>query len=327
MGRYPGIFTGCILAINAAQTAGAQTLGTWNFGYADAGYSIHACAADRQIDTTGQPYQTCLNIYCEKGYGVSVGLGAGFTKFSGPFSASLFVDGIFRQSLAMTPQPNGILPYAALTNDSATELFRTLSSGQTLSVVTNSPGAQPPGLLAFSLTGAAQALGAINAECLLGQPNGSVALLTGGATVTAELEATPDTDPARFVKTSEVARKDGQGMQLARALLGPRIAEAEAGVGRAIEVLPELVPFQDGRQLLIVYLCDASWFGVTGCETWIFTATAGAAQFNLSAAEYIGAGPNWLDLKSGVDGWPDMLSQPYTGNGAFARTRWNGTKY
>lgn len=316
-----------------AQSAAAQTAHfspTWVFGYADAGYNILACAPDSQIDTTGKPYQTCLNIYCEKGYGVSFGLGTGFSQFSGPFTATLTVDGIPRQTLAMKPLPNGIQPYAELDASSATELFRTLSSGQTLSLVTKNIGSQPRGLLAFPLAGAAQALGAMNAECLLGQPNGAVVLLTDTeATVAAEFaaDATPETDPARFVKTSDVAVQDGRAMQLARALLAARIAEAEAGLGRPIEVRPELVPFQDGRQLLIVFLCDATWFGITGCETWMYTAAAGATQFSTIVSENIGAGPYWLDLKMGVNGWPDLLSQPYTANGAFVRSRWSGTQY
>lgn len=326
MSRYFIVWMIWIFAYGAAQTSNAQTAATWNFGYADAGYSILACAADRQIDTTGRPYQTCLNIYCEKGYGVSFGLGTGLTTFAGPFTANLFVDGSPRQSLAMTPQPNGIEPYSQFSDAAATEFFRTLSSGKTLSLLTNIPGTQPPGLVAFPLTGAGQAVGAMNAECLLGQPNGSVALLTAiGAD--AELASTPETDPARFVKTSDVAQKDGRGMELARALLAARIGQAEAEAGRTIEVLPELVPFQDGRQLLIVYLCDPTWFGITGCETWMYTARAGANQFDVAVSEVIGGGPIWLDLKSGVDGWPDMLSQPFTANGAFVRSRWGGTKY
>lgn len=325
-GRF-AVSLAAFLTITGPPTA-AQSLRNspgWNFGYADAGYSIYACAPDAQVDTTGQPYQTCLSIYCEKGNGVTVGLGTGLTSFSGSFTAYASVDGQEGVSLAMTPLPNGIQPYAELGSAAATDLFRILSSGQTLSLVTSNSGVQPPGLLQFPLQGAAQALGAMNAECLLGQPNGSVVLVTD-ATPSPIGDATPETDPLRFIRTTDVAIKDPRAIDLARALLGAYIAEIEADTGYPVKVLPELIPFQDGRQLLFVMLCGAN-FGITGCETSVYAATAGATNYTEVVSHAIGGGPYWFDSQSGVDGWPDIMSQPITMKGRYHRAKWNGTTY
>ncbi len=102
----------------------------------------------------------------------------GIDAFSGSFTAYASVDGKEGVSLAMTPLPNGIQPYAPLGSAAATGLFRILSNGQTLSLFTSNSRVQPPGPLQVPLQGAAQALEAMNAECLLGQPNGSVVLVT-----------------------------------------------------------------------------------------------------------------------------------------------------
>lgn len=311
-----------------AHAAAAQTRPNppgWNFGYADAGYGIYTCAPDTQIDTTGKPYQTCLSIYCEAGHGGSIGLRTGFNVFPGAFTAYVSVDGKQGLPLAMTPLSNGILPTATFTPAEATALFRTLSSGTTASIVTSNSGVQPPGLLRFPLQGAAQALGAMNAECLLGQPNGSVVMLTDSDQAPSA-DATPETDPARFIRTTDVALKDPRAMDLAQALLGAYIAEIEADTGNPVEVLPSLVPFQDGRQLLFVSLCGAN-FGVTGCETSVYAAAAGATNYTEVVSHAIGGGPYWFDSQSGVDGWPDIMSLPITMNGSYHRAKWKGTSY
>lgn len=143
----------------------------------------------------------------------------------------------------------------------------------------------------------------------------------------ADPAATPVTDPARFPTTTSLAETGAEADGLARGLLASEIAGAEAGAGRKIEVMPELIRFADGRQLLLVMLCDPTWFGITGCETHLFTAAAPGAAFARGAEPWIGGGVYWLDLKLGAGGWPDILSQPHTGGGAYARMRWTGAGY
>ncbi|MDT8857245.1 hypothetical protein RNZ50_19845 [Paracoccaceae bacterium Fryx2] len=139
--------------------------------------------------------------------------------------------------------------------------------------------------------------------------------------------ANPETDPARYVRTDSLSVDSSAAESLARHLLGPNIAEAEAGVGRPITVQADLVTFQDGRRMLAASLCDAIWFGRTGCSSDIFIADPGSERFVAALAGLIGGGPFWLDLQLGAGGWPDIVVAPASINDGYVTFRWNGQQF
>ncbi|MGB2894110.1 MAG: hypothetical protein WBC03_14320 [Albidovulum sp.] len=207
-------------------------------------------------------------------------------------------------------------------------MMDSMARARQMSVMLDAPALNLPALQSIPMSGFAPRMAAFRDNCvdpLMLTMQGAPASLPPAPAPTPE--ATPATDPARFPTTASLADTGPAVVDLAHRLLAREIAEAEAGAGRGIEVRPELVRFADGRQLLEVLLCDPTWFGITGCETHIFTAQSPEAPFAASISGLIGGGPYWLDLTVGAGGWPDILSQPHTGGGSFARMRWTGSRY
>lgn len=295
----------------------------WFFGASDDTLNAVGCAAGRATDPTGESYQPCIAFECTRGQGVSVALWSGLNAFPTRAPATVLVDG--RPVIRLEFHANRDVPFmpaAPLDRALQKPLVEAMTRGSRIGLAFDDPGLPLPAFADLPLAQAVAALSELESVCPSGARIGA-APAAGAATP----EATPDTDPSRFVTTGSVALKDGQGETYARSLLVSEIGQSSAGAGHPVEVHGDLIPFRDGRYLLIATLCDPTWFGITGCETHIFHAEAAGQPFRHSVAGMIGGGPYWLDLKSGVGGWPDILSQPHTGGGAYARMRWTGNGY
>lgn len=154
-----------------------------------------------------------------------------------------------------------------------------------------------------------------------------LALLCLATPALAQVEATPATDPARFVRLAQIGRSGPEVMAYARAVLAAEIAPAEAAMGRPVEVTALMVGFNDGRQMLYVALCGGTYFGNSGCASHFLLAAPGATQVT-PVLDMIGATTVWLDTQLGVDGWPDLV---FAGNHMnyppYIRWRWTGTTF
>ena len=143
----------------------------------------------------------------------------------------------------------------------------------------------------------------------------------------AQVNATPDTEPARFMELQQIGRSGPDVMAYARAVLDSEIGRAEAAMGRQIEVTPLMVGFSDGRQMLYVTLCDGIYFGNSGCASHFLLAAPGATQVT-PVLDMIGATTVWFDTQLGVDGWPDLI---FAGNRIgyppHIRWRWTGATF
>ncbi|MEA5161905.1 hypothetical protein U5903_14090 [Cereibacter johrii] len=152
-------------------------------------------------------------------------------------------------------------------------------------------------------------------------------LVLSPALALAQVDATPATDPARFIALDSVARTDAAAEDLARRIEAQAIAEAEAGSGEPVEVEGMLVDFADGRRLLHVALCGGARFGNLGCHSSLFTMPAGGAAF-VRVLDLIGSGPIWFDSREGVGGWPDLiLGGTRPSHPPYIRWRWTGQTF
>lgn len=314
----------CLALLACPVVARAANPPGWALGYSDETINIIGCVAGQAIDSSGQAYQPCISIDCWPGQGVTIQLWSGLNRFPSSAPATISVDGVavLRLDFAGLGE-NGLMPGATLAAGQELLLTAAMARGQSLGIVFDDPAWNLPAFAAVPLAGAPAAIAEWQADCL---PDGA----PGAAVVPPSPEAadaTPLSDPARFARTDAVASRDGRGADLARTLLAPEIAQATAGSGRRPEVLGDLIAFQDGRHLLIALLCDPTYFGITGCETHVFTSSRPDTPLTRSVAGLIGGGPYWIDLRLGVAGWPDILSQPHTGGGSFARLRWQGSGY
>lgn len=171
------------------------------------------------------------------------------------------------------------------------------------------------------LQGIAAPLASFRSRCAadpVSTPQPAVGAIARNPEVLPKTGPNPETDPARFIPVETISLRDAAVLAEARRLTATAIAEAEAQSGETIDVFADLVPFQDGRQLLFVSHCHPTWYGISGCETWLFGAGPGEAlrQF---FDPMIGGGPYWLDLGSAHEGWPDLVSLPPSAQGDYVR--------
>ncbi|MGP3697857.1 hypothetical protein [Rhodobacter sp. NSM] len=154
-----------------------------------------------------------------------------------------------------------------------------------------------------------------------------LALSLWPALATAQVDATPASDPARFIALETVARTDAAVESFARSLEATAIAEAEAGPGRPVDVGGELVEFADGRRLLRVSLCGGAWFGILGCHSSLHLMPAGGQGF-MRVLDLIGAPSMWFDSREGVGGWPDLIFEGQRADHPpYIRWRWTGATF
>jgi hypothetical protein len=211
-------------------------------------------------------------------------------------------------------------------------LMDRMAKARILSVQLAEPSVNLPEFASIPLDGFAAALPQFRKGCVdpimaeLAEPQATPPQVPKAPAIMAETEANPTTDPKRFVNIKDMSIKDAATNTIARSKLAAQIAEAEAYIGHPIDVFVDLVPFQDGRKLMFVSLCDGSYFGVTGCATHLFYAPQGETDL-IWNQEWIGGGPYWLDLKSGQNGWPDLISVPHTARGAYVRSNFANLRY
>ena len=296
----------------------------WFQGYSDETINLIGCTAGQAVDAGGQTYQPCVSIDCWPGQGVTIQLWSGLNRFPSRAPAAITIDGTVALRLDFAELgPNGLSPGATIPASEVAVLTGAMARGQSFGIIFDDPAWNLPVFAAIPLIGAPSAIAEWQADCL---PEADVTVPPAAVPVPGA-DATPLTDPVRFALSDAVAGRDRRGVDLAQTLLAPEIAQATAGSGRGPEVLGDLVAFQDGRYLLIAQLCDPTFFGITGCETHVFTSPRPDAPLTRSMAGLIGGGPYWIDLRLGVAGWPDILVQPRTGGGTFARLRWQGAGY
>ncbi len=217
--------------------------------------------------------------------------------------------------------------------DTLIALMDLMAGARVLSVTLDAPALNLPAFAAMPLDGFATGMAQFRDGCVdpmmagLAQPQATPPRPPPPApAIMAASEANPTTDPQRFVSVEEISLKNAATITLARSKLGPKIADVEADLGENIDVFADLIPFQDGRQLMFVSLCHASYFGITGCETHLFYAPPGENDLTWHQ-EWIGGGPYWLDLKSGQNGWPDLISVPRSAKGAYVRSNFADLRY
>ncbi len=216
-----------------------------------------------------------------------------------------------------TPIPNG----------TAIGLLDRLARADTLSFKLEITALNRPELAAISLSTLAAPLASFRQHCNLmneaqaGTETPKAALQMTGSEPSIIERGDPDpaSDKKRFVDIEAISLSDDVTVALGRRLLAGRIAEVEADVGEPIKVLTNLIPFDDGRALMFVFLCHATYFGITGCYTYTFYTPPGGTDL-VFLNERIGGGPYWLDLQSSKEGWPDLISMPRTAKGAFVRS-------
>lgn len=216
--------------------------------------------------------------------------------------------------------------------DTLIALMDRMAGARVLSVTLDAPSLDLPEFAHMPLDGFAAALPQFRDGCVdpmmaeLDQPQTTAPKVPPAPAIMAATDANPTTDPQRFVSVEKISLKDPATLVLARSKLAVKIAEVEGDLGEPIDVFADLIPFQDGRQLLFASLCHASYFGITGCETHLFYAPPGETDL-IWHQEWIGGGPYWLDLKSGQNGWPDLISVPHTAKGAYVRSNFADLRF
>lgn len=95
---------------------------------------------------------------------------------------------------------------------------------------------------------------------------------------------------------------------------------AEPVVSAAKSVLP------DGRSLLFVELCGSSWYyGASGCNVAAYARLSDAAAWT---QVYDAEGADlYLDNRTLVDGWPNLIALPKKGGGDEVLWAWDGEAY
>lgn len=95
---------------------------------------------------------------------------------------------------------------------------------------------------------------------------------------------------------------------------------AEPIVSAAKSVLP------DGRSLLFVELCGSSWYyGASGCNVAAYSRLSDAAAWT---QVYDAEGADlYLDNRTLVDGWPNLIALPKKGGGDEVLWAWEGEAY
>ncbi len=212
--------------------------------------------------------------------------------------------------------------YLAQTDDATkTAIGQALAVAQRVGVIPDPP---LPGLARVAdlpMTGGVEVLRRFGQMCFgaaQGQETGSAA---PDAMAPKELTAeTPATNPARFPRLEELSRHDAATEAMARQLLAGEIVKQQAfdPTGPAIEVNGYLLAFADGRQVMIVTLCQPTIFGRTGCASYYFLASAAGQPFVKNPQDFIGGGPFWLDLQDFAGGFPRIVGQPFQLNGGYA---------
>ncbi len=216
--------------------------------------------------------------------------------------------------------------------DTLIALMDRMAQARVLSVTLDATALNLPAFSAMPLDGFAAGMAQFRDGCVdpmmagLAQPQAAPPLVPTAPAIMAATEANPTTDPDRFASVEKISLNDAATLTLARSKLAAKIADVEADLGAPIDVFANLVPFQDGRKLMFVSLCHASYFGITGCETHLFYAPPSAKDL-IWHQEWIGGGPYWLDLKSGQNGWPDLISVPHSARGAYVRSNFAALRY
>ncbi len=290
--------------------------------------------------TAGALPDACFGVLCDTSDGSFYYAVTAYSAESRPAATgTLSVDGrpVAAMNMAAEDGPYGLFYLQKHDPALNRDVPQALVTGRRMSLALDPPVRGLSGLADLTLSGAAGALNRFGARCLevaanlrgryvppavppavapppAPPPQGTV------SGVPPDASATPFTDAARFAPLETLARHDAGTEAQARSLLAARIAENQDydTVGVAIDVDGYLLPFPDGQQALIVTLCHPTVFGITGCETHVFHASAGSPAFAVVTSEWIGGGPFWLDLRSGTNGLPNLVFQPQTSGGAFA---------
>lgn len=202
--------------------------------------------------------------------------------------------------------------------DTLFTLMERMGRARAMSLEFDIPALNDPALAAIAMDGFPAAAAAFRTDCAA-PAAGSAPPAAPAPGIIPATDPNPATHLARFVNVEDVAIRNSATEAEARRHLATVIAEAEAGAGEPISVIAGVVPFSDGRRLMFASLCHPSYFGITGCETHLLHAPAAEAPL-VHRVTWIGGGPFWLDLESGLNGWPDLISQPHTAQGAYVRT-------
>ncbi len=216
--------------------------------------------------------------------------------------------------------------------DTLIALMDRMARARVLSVTLDAPALNLPAFAAMPLDGFAAGLAQFRDGCVdpimagLAQPQATPPRVPPAPAIMAASESNPGNDPQRFVSVDKISVQDDATITLARTLMAAKIADVEADLGEKIDVFADLVPFQDGRRLLFISLGHYKYFGITGFETHLFYALPGETDLTWHR-EWIGGGPYWLDLKSGQNGWPDLISLPRTARGAYVRSNFAALRY
>ena len=295
----------------------------------------HAMLLTNCQETDAAPVRVCLMIQCFWEGTFRLHLGLPVTAVPPQSAAVLALDGkptlqaVFLDNTGFGNPSN----FATLiAPDTLIALMDRMARARVLSVKLDAQSLNLPNSVDMPLDGFAAALPLFRGGCVdpmmaeLAQPKAPQPKIPAAPAIMAATEANPGTDLKRFVSIDAISDKTEATLALARSKLAAKIAEVEADLGEPIDVFADLVPFQDGRQLLFASLCHASYFGITGCETHLFYSPPGETNL-IWQQEWIGGGPYWLDLQSGQNGWPDLISMPHTAKGAYVRSNFANLRF
>lgn len=249
----------------------------------------------------GGENSACLMLTCRAGGPFEIALMAygGSFGFEPLLPVYIRVDGGPVHALEMTPLNLFDYQHAAVPYDPARHgaLLQALRTGGTATVAVYDAASNP---LPYVLGNRPAAVDAAMARC-------GVAPI--GAVPTA-MQATPATDPGRFVLVDPTLR-DPAATAEARGLMAAALAsEPGTDVSASLALLP------DGRRILVAEHGVSTYsYGITGVGTHVFTAEPGGAWRPAYSTTGVAL---WLDTASLSEGFPDLwvrnyrgISQPY----------------